>query len=723
VRALVAGVHAGPAAVLTADAPGVPAMSDWVATREESSDAAREALAAGRGVFVFGEPGAGRTHFVQGILAQLGEQQRAALWLGDDLQQLDEEQAGRLAAAVAAGRVVPLATVALHRPPPEAVDRLWRDGAVLRIDLEPLDATGMLRAVHNFLDGPLDPDAVSAFVPRRSGGDLVVLQEAVREARGSGALVEQDGRWRLAAPIPPNDALLRLIRSRISSRVPLTAAHEIGLELVALVPELVLDRALTLIAALEPAGGGAGPEVVLEQLESAGVLEVRERGGRLLLRLRDPVIELILPQTLGMLRRARLIGAVVEELGAVPVAELGSGELIALARYGLVLGHGIDAATLVRAATAALRSARTRVAYRLAAAAVGQGGGVDAEIALAAAESQLGRPEQARSRLDRLRAEGGLDGEAEAELERIDRAVAGRLLEPGFGWSLPSLACAAAPNSPPPCAAERSRGAPAVTERDRGGHPGATGSSPAVHRDLGGGERWWFVRAPKMGCMGAGAVRAVRSGALAGPLASTMVVFAWNGTIVVDADRARAALNLVLGRRGLPLLGEAEFAARFRLPLAELFERLGLDEADGHTAEQEWAAELAEVRAHLRDGAVECLGALRGGGAWLGVMSSASPAAVRFDQRSLSVPAVWNSIDASVSDTYSMLLRHRPTRPVAYFVGDAPDDIRSASAAGYTPVGVAGAVVPDAHPDCDALRSAGATHVIRSLDELIAIVA
>ncbi|MFB2586379.1 HAD family hydrolase [Herbiconiux liukaitaii] len=206
-------------------------------------------------------------------------------------------------------------------------------------------------------------------------------------------------------------------------------------------------------------------------------------------------------------------------------------------------------------------------------------------------------------------------------------------------------------------------------------------------------------------------------------LCETMVMFAWNGTIVVDADRARAALNHVLVRRGLPALGEAEFAVRFRLPMGELFERLGVETGDLPGAEEEWAVELAAVRAHLREGAVECLGALRGAGAWLGVISSASTAAVRFDQRSLAVPAVWNSVDTAVSDTFELLLRHRPVRPIAYFVGDAPDDLRSASAAGYTPVGVFDPATAEAGRGRDALRAAGATHVIDSLEELLDIVA
>ncbi|GAA2245663.1 hypothetical protein GCM10009851_33780 [Herbiconiux moechotypicola] len=200
-------------------------------------------------------------------------------------------------------------------------------------------------------------------------------------------------------------------------------------------------------------------------------------------------------------------------------------------------------------------------------------------------------------------------------------------------------------------------------------------------------------------------------------LAECMVLFDWNGTVVLDADRARAALNAVLANRGLPMLGEAEFSLRFRLPLSELFARLGVAEADLGPAEEEWSDALESIRARLRPGAADCLGGLSRSGAWLGVVSAVSPAAVRFDQRSLAVPAVWNSVDAGVADKYAVLVRHRPQRASAYFVGDSLDDMRCASAAGYTPVGVAGD-----HLSAEALRAAGAVHVIEHLGELRAIV-
>lgn len=201
-------------------------------------------------------------------------------------------------------------------------------------------------------------------------------------------------------------------------------------------------------------------------------------------------------------------------------------------------------------------------------------------------------------------------------------------------------------------------------------------------------------------------------------LEHTMVLFDWNGAVVIDADRARAAVNTVLVRRGLPPLGETEFSVRFRLPLSELFEQLGVAPEDRDDAEREWSEALAGTRAHLRDGAADALTALAASGAWLGVVSAASAAAVRFDQRALAVPAVWNSVDVAVPDKFELLLRHRPLRANAYFVGDSTADLRCASAAGYTAIGVTDAVACDPRT----LRAAGAVHVIASLDELLPLV-
>lgn len=200
-------------------------------------------------------------------------------------------------------------------------------------------------------------------------------------------------------------------------------------------------------------------------------------------------------------------------------------------------------------------------------------------------------------------------------------------------------------------------------------------------------------------------------------LADTMVVFDWNGTVVLDADRARASLNSVLATRLLEPLTSEEFSHRFRLPMGRMFRDLGVQPLELDEAEAEWNFQMTQTSTCLRAGTNAAFLELSKAGAWLGVVSAASAKAVEFDQRSLSVLRVLNTIDASVSDKVTQLLKHRNRRNRAFYIGDTAYDIHSASAAGYIPIGVSGGYSPE-----HVLREAGATHIIKSLSELITIV-
>lgn len=200
-------------------------------------------------------------------------------------------------------------------------------------------------------------------------------------------------------------------------------------------------------------------------------------------------------------------------------------------------------------------------------------------------------------------------------------------------------------------------------------------------------------------------------------LADTMVMFDWNGTVVLDADRARSSLNSVLVARLLGTLNSEEFSQQFRLPMREMFRDLGVHSLNLDEAEAEWNYQMTQTSTCLRAGTNAAFLELSEAGAWLGVVSAASAEAVDFDQRSLSVLPVLNTVDAKVSDKVAQLSKHRNRRNRAFYIGDTAYDMHSASAAGYIPIGVSGGYSPE-----NVLREAGAVHIVKSLREILTIV-
>lgn len=197
-----------------------------------------------------------------------------------------------------------------------------------------------------------------------------------------------------------------------------------------------------------------------------------------------------------------------------------------------------------------------------------------------------------------------------------------------------------------------------------------------------------------------------------------MVLFDWNGTVVCDADRARDALNDVLASYGAQPVSEHRFPTTFRLPMAAMFEGLGLPPECGPDAESRWNTAMTRRTTTLRPGTRNALVALADSGTWLGVVSAASADAVAFDIDTLHVPTLWDAVVAPAADKTSVLrsLRHHGDR--AFYVGDTAYDMACATEAGYIPIGVRGGYAGEA-----TLRAAGAHTVIDTLDELTAIAA
>ncbi|QJU53572.1 LuxR C-terminal-related transcriptional regulator [Herbiconiux sp. KACC 21604] len=355
-------------------------------------------LAADRGVILVGERGSGRTHLMRRVIQRLDDKTRRRLWVGDDVDRLMPAQAEKLVEAVKAGSVLPLLAARTRTVYP-VVDELRRAGAVTRVELPALDGAATLQVAERFVGGVIDDSAVPAFVPQRGGGDLVILREALREARSSGALVSDGDGWRLAQGMPRYEELRAVIMQR-SAIIAMGTDVEQTLDLICLAPGLGVDRLRSSSAAVSD--GEPVSAHFLEQLESEGVIEVRDDDGELRLRMRDPVVELLLPQTLGRLRHRRLCEALVDTLAVQPSEALGSVELVTLARLSLVMGRPVDPVALTAAAELALRTSRTELAHGLASLALAHGAGSAAELILTSAESQLGRWTDALARVQAL---------------------------------------------------------------------------------------------------------------------------------------------------------------------------------------------------------------------------------------------------------------------------------------------------------------------------------
>ncbi|MFB2598645.1 LuxR C-terminal-related transcriptional regulator [Herbiconiux sp. P17] len=388
--------------------------------------AARAALDTGTGVLLEGPPGAGRTTFVKTLIPQLDESTRSRLWVSDGLPALENDGAQRFSKAVTSGEIVPLITSTSHRHRPEAIFRLLQDGHLVRIELPSTPARGLLALAQGILGGPLDSAAATTFVPARGGSDLASLRLALEEARSKGMLIQRDGVWRLVTTPQPSELLRHLLQAHSGSteRSPLTSTL---LDIVALTPELSWASLIELTTELRLE---EDPIAELERLEELGVFEILDEAGRPKLRYRDGLIELLLPQTIPVLRRRRLTSATTIVLGRVAPAELSAGELVASARHSLALGLTIDPETLTRAATTSLRYPDALLSLRLARAAVEQNGGFDAEMALAAIEAQTGRPDDALDRLRRLVAEAEGDLQFSEALRAMTQQVLHRASDP-----------------------------------------------------------------------------------------------------------------------------------------------------------------------------------------------------------------------------------------------------------------------------------------------------
>ncbi|GAA3701436.1 HAD-IA family hydrolase [Microlunatus aurantiacus] len=133
-----------------------------------------------------------------------------------------------------------------------------------------------------------------------------------------------------------------------------------------------------------------------------------------------------------------------------------------------------------------------------------------------------------------------------------------------------------------------------------------------------------------------------------------VVCWDWNGTLLDDTDVARAAMNAVLGARGLPVVPDAAtYRAVFGFPVQDFYERMGIAPADFRSAARHYLELFAShvSRARLQPEAVTALSAIAGLGAEQVLISATVPDTLRQQMAPHRLDAHFTQI-LGISDAY-----------------------------------------------------------------------
>lgn len=216
----------------------------------------------------------------------------------DDIHDLDEASSGLLSQLVAAAPVQVVCTYRTGMSLPAGVAALWSIPSLLRLDITPFSRSELDVAVEKMLG--VTTLEVREALWSRSQGNALHLRELIVGSITSGAISRRGEMWVLEHPLSGSAHLAEYVRSRFDS---LDAATRAVVELLALCQPLPLEF-------FEHHQATA-----IDELHGAGLADVDPH--TLDVRLAHPVYAEVLAATVSAVRRQRLLGEVIDRLGAI----------------------------------------------------------------------------------------------------------------------------------------------------------------------------------------------------------------------------------------------------------------------------------------------------------------------------------------------------------------------------------------------------------------------
>jgi DNA-binding NarL/FixJ family response regulator len=296
----------------------------------------------------------------------------------DDAHNLDGVSATLVNQLARLPDVTVLAAMRNGERAPDAIDALWKDEILVRIELQPLSRTEVGALLVDSLDGSVSETAANRLY-ETSAGNVLMLREVVLDALESGDLERRDGLWCWSGRVRGGARLTALISHRVDR---LSDAERRLIEFIALLDPLPLLIAEELV----------GRDVIASCAKSdVIVIDETERGLRLLHPLYDGVVWAGLPFLTRQTRLSELETAIAAVDPDPPPAQV-----VRLAVLHTDLGEPAPAELLARGARIASDRADPVLAERLALAAIATDPtSFDTRLTLAQALGSQSRHEEA----------------------------------------------------------------------------------------------------------------------------------------------------------------------------------------------------------------------------------------------------------------------------------------------------------------------------------------
>ncbi|MBV9090410.1 MAG: AAA family ATPase [Mycobacteriaceae bacterium] len=304
--------------------------------------------------------------------AYLLDQLSAAL-----LHQIAVDRAGHILATVRSGEAVP-----------DAVTALWKDGHLLRYELEPFTKDESIALVESVIGGTLE--GLSADVMwESSGGNPLFLRHLVEGAIDAGTLTQVNGVWQLRGATVVPSGLAALLESRL---------EQAGADVISALKPLALCEPLDIDALSELVG-----EDAVDAAEVRGLIRVAQDGNQINARFSHPLFGDVVRHRIGTASARRLRGRIARVLRDRQLDSAAA--RIRMAQLYIDSDEPADTSLLIAAAKDAISLSNVPLGERIARAAFERDGGLRAAELLSRALNWLGHPVQAEEILARFQPE------------------------------------------------------------------------------------------------------------------------------------------------------------------------------------------------------------------------------------------------------------------------------------------------------------------------------